>query len=69
LNKTDYIFKERVLSQTRMEMLKQDFHCRLSSFYLSLRQHATHFGGEIEAVTTALMQLFGRIQSSEKAVT
>jgi hypothetical protein len=35
---------------------------------LSLGQHATHFDGEIEAMNTALMQLFGRTGSFEKAV-
>jgi ribonuclease HI len=43
-------------------------YCKLFSFYLSLGQHATHFDGEIEAMSTALMQLFGRIRSYEKAV-
>jgi hypothetical protein len=43
-------------------------YCKLFSFYLSLGQHATHFDGEIEAMNTALMQLFGRNGSFEKAV-
>jgi hypothetical protein len=43
-------------------------YCKLFSFYLLLGQHATHFDGELEAMNTALMQLFGRIGSSEKAV-
>jgi hypothetical protein len=40
----------------------------LFSFYLSLGQHATHFDGEIEAMNTALTQMFGRNGSFEKAV-
>jgi ribonuclease HI len=43
-------------------------YCKLFSFYLSLGQHATHFDGEIEALNTALMQLFGRIGSFEETV-
>jgi hypothetical protein len=35
---------------------------------LSLGQNATHFGDEMEAMPTALIQLFGRIWSFEKAV-
>jgi hypothetical protein len=38
------------------------------SFYLLQEQHATHFDGEIVAMNTALMQLFGRIGSFEKAI-
>jgi ribonuclease HI len=38
------------------------------SFHLSVGQHTTHFDGEIEAMNTALMQLFGRIGSFEKAI-
>lgn len=30
--------------------------------------HATHFGDDTEAMPTALIQLFGRIESFEKAV-
>jgi ribonuclease HI len=41
---------------------------KLFSFCLSLGQHATHFDGEIETMKTALMQLFGRTGSFEKAV-
>jgi ribonuclease HI len=41
---------------------------KMFSFYLSLGQHSTHFDGEIEAMNTALMQLFGRIGSFGKAV-
>jgi hypothetical protein len=43
-------------------------YCKLFSFYLSPGQHATHFDGETETMNTALMQLFGRIGSFEKAV-
>jgi hypothetical protein len=35
-------------------------HCKLFSFYLSLGQHATHFHGEIQAMNTAIKQLFSR---------
>jgi hypothetical protein len=35
---------------------------------LSLEQFATHFGGEIEAMNTALIELFGRNGSFEKAI-
>jgi hypothetical protein len=41
-------------------------YCKLFSFHLSLGQHATHFDGEIEAMNTALMQLFGRIGSFDR---
>jgi ribonuclease HI len=44
-------------------------YCKLFNLYLSLGQHETHFDGEIEAMTTALIQLFGRTGSFEKAVT
>jgi ribonuclease HI len=43
-------------------------YCKLFSIYLLLGQNATHFDGEIEAMNTALMQLFRRIGSFEKAV-
>jgi hypothetical protein len=32
--------------------------CKLFSFYLSLGQHGTHFDGGIEAMNTAVKQLF-----------
>jgi ribonuclease HI len=48
--------------------VRAGIYCKLFSFYLSLGQHATHFDGEIEAMNTALMNLFGRIGSFEKAV-
>jgi hypothetical protein len=35
---------------------------------LSLGQHSTHFGGEIETMNTAIIELFGRNGSFEKAV-
>jgi hypothetical protein len=43
-------------------------HCKLFSLYLLLGQHATHFGGEREAMNTALRQLVSRIGSFKKAV-
>jgi hypothetical protein len=33
-----------------------------------LRQYATHFDGETEAMNTALRQLFNRTESSKKVV-
>jgi hypothetical protein len=48
--------------------VRAGMYCKLFSFYLSLGQHATHFDGEIEAMNTALMQMFGRNGSFEKAV-
>jgi ribonuclease HI len=48
--------------------IRVGIYCKLFSFYLSLGQHATCFDREIEAMNTALMQLFGRIGSFEKAV-
>jgi ribonuclease HI len=48
--------------------VRVEIYCKLFSFYLSLGQHATHFDGETEAMNTALVQLFGRIGSFEKAV-
>jgi hypothetical protein len=41
---------------------------KLFNFYLPLGEHSTHFDGETEAVTTALIQLFGRTGCFEKAV-
>lgn len=41
---------------------------KLFSFYLSLEQFANHFGGEIEAMNTALIELYGRNGSFEKAI-
>jgi hypothetical protein len=35
-------------------------HSKLFSFYFPLGEHAIHFDGETEAMTTALIQLFGR---------
>jgi hypothetical protein len=43
-------------------------YCKLLSFHLSLGQYTTHFDGETKAVNTALLQLFSRIRSFEKAV-
>jgi hypothetical protein len=48
--------------------VRAGIYCKLFSFYLSLGQHVTHFDGEIEAMNTALMQLFGIIGSFEKTV-
>jgi hypothetical protein len=44
-------------------------YCKLFGLYLLLGQHATYFDGEIEAMNTALMQLFGRTGSFKKTVT
>jgi ribonuclease HI len=48
--------------------VRAGIYCKSFSFYLSLGQHATHSDGEMEAMNTALMQLFGRTGSFEKAV-
>jgi ribonuclease HI len=55
-------------SLTENGNVRAGIYCKLFSFYLLLGQHATHFDGEIEAMNTALMQLFGRNGSFEKAV-
>jgi hypothetical protein len=41
-------------------------YCKLFSFHLSFKQHATLFDGERVAMNTVLIQLFGRIGSFEK---
>jgi hypothetical protein len=43
-------------------------YCKLFSFHLSFKRHATLFDGETVAMNTALVQVFGRTGSSEKAV-
>lgn len=43
-------------------------YCKLFNFNMSLGQHATHFDGETVSLNTALIQVFDRIGSFEKAV-
>jgi hypothetical protein len=50
-------------------LLENEFTANCFLPYLSLEQHATHFDGEIQAMTTALIQIFDRTGSFEKTVT
>jgi hypothetical protein len=43
-------------------------YCKLFSCDLSLGEHNTHFDSETEAMTTAVIGLFGRTGCFEKAV-
>jgi hypothetical protein len=55
-----------VLLQKRIEMLEQEFTANCLVFICLL--YNTRFGGEIEAMSSALIQLLGRTGSFEKAV-
>lgn len=42
--------------------------CKLFSFYISLGKYTTHYDGELQAILTALQQLFLHINSFQNAV-
>ncbi|XP_035222883.1 uncharacterized protein LOC118195667 [Stegodyphus dumicola] len=42
--------------------------CDLTSFYLHVGSHTTHFDGEVEAIHLALQQLFSHLSPLDKAV-